>query len=429
MAGKEMFAIVLALATISVHGASHTATMCDAGTKPVTTTVACSTNSASCAKGTCCMDDTTKCGGITVPCDAGKYWDTLKVGIVAGTTDTSKKSNCCTSFGTCTGYSSCAAGYKLKANPGTLYCASSSCATSDASTCCELDTTKCGGVTALTCDNDKYWDTAKAGTAITTPITDTTKKSSCCSSRGTCAGYSSCAAGYKLKSSPGSIYCASMFCTTGEASTCCEVDTSKCGGMATEVAGSGFGSGFAVTAPAMYTCDASEYWDTAKAATTAGATHALTKTNCCTAKAHCDSYTCPSNYNPITNAATTDCGTNAASCTQNLCCTADTTKCAHTTVTCDTGFYKDSAKDGATAGSTTTAQKSACCTAVATCSFTSYSTGTPSPSPSPSPSPTPSPSPSGTGTTASGAMGLASFTAGGMAVVILANLIRPFVYF
>jgi actin-like ATPase involved in cell morphogenesis len=31
--------------------------------------------------------------------------------------------------------------------------------------------------------------------------------------------------------------------------------------------------------------------------------------------------------------------------------------------------------------------------------------------------------------TASGAMGLASFSVGGMAVVILANLIRPFVYF
>merc|ERR1719316_2450330 len=124
---------------------------------------------------------------------------------------------------------------------------------------------------------------------------------------------------------------------------------------------------FALTDPATYTCDASEYWDTAKAAVTAGTTHALTKTNCCTAKAHCDSYTCPANYNAITAAATTDCGTNAASCTQNLCCTADTTKCAHTSVTCDTGFYKDSAKDGLTAGDTDALKKTNCCTAKAHC--------------------------------------------------------------
>ena len=78
MAGKEMFALVLALATVSVHGSAHSATMCDAGTKPVTTTVSCSSNSASCVKGSCCMDDTSTCGGIVVPCDAGKYWDTAK---------------------------------------------------------------------------------------------------------------------------------------------------------------------------------------------------------------------------------------------------------------------------------------------------------------------------------------------------------------
>ena len=78
---------------------------------------------------------------------------------------------------------------------------------------------------------------------------------------------------------------------------------------------------------------------------TAGTTTTAQKSACCTAKAHCDSLTCAANTVAITNAATTDCGTNAASCTQGSCCTADTTKCAHTSVTCDTGFYKDSTKD------------------------------------------------------------------------------------
>ena len=90
---------------------------------------------------------------------------------------------------------------------------------------------------------------------------------------------------------------------------------------------------------------------------TAGADTAAHKTNCCTAKAHCDSFTCAANYIAITNAATTDCATNAASCTSSLCCQIDTTKCGGmatgvgifaltnpATFTCDASEYWDTAK-------------------------------------------------------------------------------------
>merc|ERR1719271_315268 len=185
--------------TAKAHCSSYT---CPANYNSITaaTTTDCPTNAASCTRDLCCEIDTTKCGGMatgdgtfaltapaTYTCDASAYWDTAKAATTAGATHALTKTNCCTSFGTCAGYSSCAAGYKLKSSPGSIYCVGSSCTTGEASTCCELDTTKCGGVTALTCDNDKYWDTAKAGTAITTPITDATKKSSCCTAVATCS--------------------------------------------------------------------------------------------------------------------------------------------------------------------------------------------------------------------------------------------------
>ena len=94
-----------------------------------------------------------------------------------------------------------------------------------------------------------------------------------------------------------------------------------------------------------------------KDGTTAGTTTTAQKSACCTAKAHCDSYNCAANYNAITNAATTDCDTNAASCTSSLCCQIDTTKCggmatgvgifaltAPATYTCDASAYWDTAK-------------------------------------------------------------------------------------
>jgi hypothetical protein len=52
----------------------------------------------------CCEADTAKCGGITDPCDTGKYWDSAKYDVEFGTTDADKKTNCCTPKATCAVY-------------------------------------------------------------------------------------------------------------------------------------------------------------------------------------------------------------------------------------------------------------------------------------------------------------------------------------
>merc|ERR1719316_145768 len=106
----------------------------------------------------------------TYTCDASEYWDTAKAADTAGATHALTKTNCCTAKALCSTYT-CPAGKKQTTTTGAT-CASGSCATSDESTCCVLDTTKCGCITALTCDSDKFWDSAKAGTTITgDPVT------------------------------------------------------------------------------------------------------------------------------------------------------------------------------------------------------------------------------------------------------------------
>merc|ERR1712072_348365 len=71
--------------------------------------------------------------------------------------------------------------------------------------------------------------------------------------------------------------------------------------------------------------------------------------------------------------ASSTCSGSVASCSTGTCCTATTGTCAATSVSCPTGKYKDSTKNGVTAGTTTTAQQDNCCTTKATCAdFHSY---------------------------------------------------------
>merc|ERR550514_542170 len=68
------------------------------------------------------------------------------------------------------------------------------------------------------------------------------------------------------------------------------------------------------------------------------------------------------------NVDSTKCSSNAASCSiGTTCCEDDNTKCKGTSVTCDSGKFKDPSKYGNTAGSGATNQKANCCTAKATC--------------------------------------------------------------
>merc|ERR1719324_423214 len=224
-------------------------------------------------------------------------------------------------------------------------------ATCSASLCCTPDTAKCAGYTGF-CDTGKYNDPAKDGDAAGT--TDTEKKTNCCTTKAFCdsvngntAGAISCPPHHVKISAPDNMPCLgnAASCT---ASLCCTPDTSKCAGV-------------------TVACGTDKYEDTAKDGETAGTTDADKKAACCTAKAKCDTFTCPAGYNKKSDAATTHCPGNAATCTESLCCTPDTPKCVGTTVTCDTDMYKDVEKAGQTAGTTDADKKAACCTTRATC--------------------------------------------------------------
>merc|ERR1719506_901297 len=97
----------------------------------------------------------------------------------------------------------------------------------DQSTCCDLDTAKCGGA-AVTCPTGKYLDPSKAGTAGTT-------SDACCTAQATCAAFSaastSCGPGMKVKATLTDLTCTTS--ATNSASTCaacCEADTTICDG-------------------------------------------------------------------------------------------------------------------------------------------------------------------------------------------------------
>jgi hypothetical protein len=215
-------------------------------------TLYCASTVGGCTNANCCDSDTTKCGGTNVACGANQYKDASKNG-VTGTT----AALCCTNQAACSTLT-CAAGYKQKT--GTLYCATNACsATTDSGTCCEGDTTKCGG-TNVACGANQYKDTAKNGVTGTTAAL-------CCTNQAACSTLT-CPAGYKQKT--GTHHCATNACSaTTDSGTCCDADATKCAGIGS------------VTC----TYGTSYYWDTAKAGTAATATNKAT--TCCTEKAQC----------------------------------------------------------------------------------------------------------------------------------------------
>jgi len=150
----------------------------------------CATNT--CATTTdfnCCEADDTKCAGLNalaaISCaEANHYYDSAnKAGTAATTANKNTGTTCCTAKAVCSA-SACSAGYKLKTNAASLYCATSTCTTTDNAACCDQDNTKCGGTAQVTCtygSTSYYWDSAKAGTVFTTKGTD------CCSAKGMCS--------------------------------------------------------------------------------------------------------------------------------------------------------------------------------------------------------------------------------------------------
>merc|ERR1719263_1058890 len=330
--------------------AAHLAAKCAPGkkAKATLTDLVCDTSATEFGTcGNCCEADTTTCGGTTVTftCDSSMYKDTGytgKGGAAAGADATTAKAACCTAQATRDTHTcSTSVAHKLKSTASSLKCAMGTCATSDESTCCEADTTKCGGA-SITCPTGTF---AKAATTVGTT------EAACCTAKAACDA-NACAAGYKLKTNAASMNFTTETCSTSDQSTCCEKDDTKCGGQASSWATS--------------VCDSGMYLDSTKNGVT-GNTSAL----CCTAKATCAGYAC-SSVTPIlmtlkTAAATTHCTGASATCTASTCCDVDTTKCGGATVTCDSNQYKDQTKYGTAAGSTADAMKAACCTAKATC--------------------------------------------------------------
>jgi hypothetical protein len=173
----------------------------------------------------CCNPVPEKCGGLAglslqVACiatggvaAANRYWDSAKAGV---TFTTNKAVECCSTRSVCTGYS-CAAGYKIKAAHASIYCTgTSTTCTLTQQLCCDVDSTKCLGMTAVACADEvftadyctatttqaintrsrcsHYWDSLKLGTAATT----TNKASACCTAKATCAA-GTCSPGYMKK--------------------------------------------------------------------------------------------------------------------------------------------------------------------------------------------------------------------------------------
>jgi hypothetical protein len=219
------------------------------------------------------------------------------------------------------------AGTKQKLAHATTYCASATCVTSDQSTCCEIDDTKCKGVT-VSCPTCKYKDTGKNGVSA--------GKFNCCTNKGLCKDLT-CGAGLKKKANDATTHCASSSCTTTDYAVCCENIAGKC-------------------RAATVTCAAGKFKDPAKYGTT-GATAAL----CCSNKAKCSSVTCATGKKQIAAAATTYCAGSSCATSDN-CCENDSTRCQYSGVSCGVGKYKDTSKNGAVGS--TAAQ---CCGTAALC--------------------------------------------------------------
>lgn len=155
----------------------------------------------SCSAGsTCCEPDPLKCGGLTgISCAVTKYAesssDTWKN---TAATDSNKNTNCCAVKATCasTAYT-CPAGYKKKTGVDSTTCVGAAATCAYGTTCCEMDKTKCGGLTGILCLTsskylESYWvseaaqDTWKNKTA-----TEATKSAACCTAKATCAAFQS----------------------------------------------------------------------------------------------------------------------------------------------------------------------------------------------------------------------------------------------
>jgi len=275
---------------------------------------------AACTDAECCETDTTKCGTSFTCTAADKYFSAAISGDT--TQGATPQTACCSAKTDCTAFNCATRGKGLKLKTGGAKCPGD-LATCTEAICCETDTTKCG--TSFSCTAaDKYYDAALRADQAQ----GATPQTACCLTKTDCTTFN-CATRQKgLKLKTGGAKCPGAAATCTEA-ICCETDTTKCG------------TSFSCTGASTY------FSATDKADTTQGATP---QTACCQTKAKCNGFAgcvAGDGLTILANAATTDCPSNAASCTKELCCKEDTCKKVKSSVTCVKGWtMKDDTQDG-----------------------------------------------------------------------------------
>jgi len=121
-------------------------------------------------KKNCCVDE--MCSSATpVTCDNSKAWS-YDSAVKAGADANAKKTNCCKDVAKCAAVT-CAEGWQAKDGSPTCNAVST---TACLTQCCKTDSSKCAGITPLTCPAGKVWGNpgATAGTS------DAEKKENCC---------------------------------------------------------------------------------------------------------------------------------------------------------------------------------------------------------------------------------------------------------
>jgi len=380
--------------TILVFGfvAGAIALDCDAGWKHKTTltNLHCDTAavSADSCNDNCCVKDVLKCGGqVSNLCTAtaadGKYsigyglsGTALANAANKATTAATLKADCCLDRATCASTTyTCPAGYKKATGADNTKCPTdaASCGTST-SGCCVKDDTKCGGLMLqmADCTGSTYYPTTTTDTwknKVATGADAAAKKASCCETKAKCSA-ATCPGGYKKITTAGTdaldctsdaASCAPTYAETVtlSASTCCEKDVTKCGGLSVTCATGKYNHGSGTTK--------TNAWKIVTAA------EGTKLTDCCTTIAKCATYTCPAGMKDKATKATIDCASDADSCTSSTCCDVNPLTCggnniAATTCTATTHKAKcASDTSSCTSASSDTTFKTSCKAAEATC--------------------------------------------------------------
>jgi len=195
-----------------------------------------------------------------------------------GTEVATKLLNCCAQIATCgSKFYSCPVGFKKRDVRATSPCAgldASSCAEGDK--CCIKDDSKCGGLDGIDCPADKYFPDSLKGA----PATNANKLTTCCVVKAPCAA-GTCPSGWKPKPDAAALPCPRNAASCRK-ETCCERDTTKCGGLLAIACAAGFydesNGGAWPAGTKQATRDA---WNNKPAI------EATKNTACCTAKAAC----------------------------------------------------------------------------------------------------------------------------------------------